>query len=508
MNPTDVSTASLDFGQDELMTDEQRAIVECNRDIVAVSAFAGTGKTSTLRAFAEARPSRRMLFLAFNRDIVQDARGKMPGNVKVATGHSLAFQAIARGWRRDKLQRGPTPLALRDAGVVQTFEQARHVRAAINDWCISDAFEIEAWARGWYTEHAQELAAAGLDEREFSDAVQRLWRRLVDPNEPLGTHDVYFKLWQLGRPRLDADVVMVDEAQDSNAALLDVLMRQSAQRVIVGDPHQRIYGFRGARDIMRGIEGQLHLTHSFRFNGPIAAVVSALLEIFKGESKKVVGDAPWDSRLVVPSRKPGPGTVAWIYRTNAGVFGAAAEMRGARVNVNINDSALDDILDAFLVFDNRSADAKNQLMRRFSDFSQLRDYAEQGGDRELLTRCKIVETYRSDIPRLIKRIRRHRDPEAKVTITTAHRAKGLEWDNVVLGDDFPALMSGGVPAARPWAADEDVLPGEEANLWYVAATRARKSLVINSTIHDFIRWCRDCGALKNVLREAKKPSKI
>jgi F-box protein 18 (helicase) len=438
-----------------------------------------------------------MLFLAFNRDIVNAARDKMPPNVKVATSHSLAFQAVARGWRRDKLQRGPTPLALRDAGVVRTFEQARHIREALNDWCMSDAQELKSWARVWYAGRAQEIAVAGLDEREFVEALARLWRLVSDPEEPIGMHDVYFKLWQLSGPRLDADVVLVDEAQDSNSALLDVLLRQSAQRVIVGDPHQGIYGFRGARDIMRGIEGRLHLTHSFRFSGPIARVASALLEIFKGETKQVTGAAPWASRLIAPGLKPGPGpgpgTTAWIYRTNAGVFEAASEMmRGApslKLNVNVADAALDEILDAFLVYDGRGAEAKNPLMRRFPDFLKLQDYAEQSGDRELIARCKLVERFRGAIPRLVDRIRRTRDPAADVTITTAHRGKGLEWDHVVLGDDFPALMNTNAPAARPWAADdEDVLPEEEANLWYVVATRAKASLTLNRDMQDFVGW--------------------
>jgi len=128
-------------------------------------------------------------------------------------------------------------------------------------------------------------------------------------------------------------------------------------------------------------------------------------------------------------------------------------------------------------------------MRRFASFAQLRDYAERSNDRELITRCKIVETYRDRIPELIERIRQTRDPAAEVTITTAHRAKGLEFDNVILGDDFPALMIDGVlPAVRGLVDDEDVLPEEEANLWYVATTRARKSLVLNQMLHDFVLW--------------------
>lgn len=47
-------------------------------------------------------------------------------------------------------------------------------------------------------------------------------------------------------------------------------------------------------------------------------------------------------------------------------------------------------------------------------------------------------------------------------ITTAHKSKGLEWDNVELSDDFP----------DPYFNKND----EEKRLFYVAMTRAKKNL--------------------------------
>ena len=52
-------------------------------------------------------------------------------------------------------------------------------------------------------------------------------------------HDHYLKLWQLGRPRLHAEYVLFDEAQDANPVILDVVgAQQHAQRVLVGDSAQ------------------------------------------------------------------------------------------------------------------------------------------------------------------------------------------------------------------------------------------------------------------------------
>ena len=57
-----------------------------------------------------------------------------------------------------------------------------------------------------------------------------------------------------------------------------------------------------------------------------------------------------------------------------------------------------------------------------------------------------------------------------VVITTAHKAKGLEWDNVRIGNDFWG------PRTNPQTGKLDLPSPEELRLDYVAVTRAQKSL--------------------------------
>jgi superfamily I DNA/RNA helicase/RecB family exonuclease len=78
-----------------------------------------------------------------------------------------------------------------------------------------------------------------------------------------------------------------------------------------------------------------------------------------------------------------------------------------------------------------------------------------------------------------------------VRLTTAHRAKGLEWDLVVLAqvqeDSWPDLRRrGSLLAAEQLGRDDPVDPGrtaalvEERRLFYVATTRARHRLVVTA----------------------------
>ena len=81
------------------LSDEQQAIVQCQAEALRVVAFAGTGKTTTLRAYAQARPRQRMLYLAFNRSVAQEAQGTFGAHVCCSTIHGLAYRAVGYRYR-------------------------------------------------------------------------------------------------------------------------------------------------------------------------------------------------------------------------------------------------------------------------------------------------------------------------------------------------------------------------------------------------------------------------
>lgn len=79
--PTDEQLASLDMA----MTGQSFKIV----------AYAGAGKTTTLRLISENLRGRG-LYLAFNKAIATEAQGKFPPNVRCQTFHSLAYRHVNR----------------------------------------------------------------------------------------------------------------------------------------------------------------------------------------------------------------------------------------------------------------------------------------------------------------------------------------------------------------------------------------------------------------------------
>ena len=142
-------------------------------------------------------------------------------------------------------------------------------------------------------------------------------------------HDGYLKIFQLESPCLQEifphDVLLMDEGQDMNPPMLDIFNKQDVNKVIVGDPNQQIYGFRGAVNALGSVQAThlYHLTQSFRFGPIIGLVANTCLERLKGVKKQtLVGGKKHDCILsrndIVDIQKFKP--IAIIGRTNVAVF--------------------------------------------------------------------------------------------------------------------------------------------------------------------------------------------
>lgn len=81
-------------------TPEQAAIIAWKGTRLVVSACAGSGKTTTLRRFAEENPTERMLYVAYNRAIRDEAEQKFPFNVICKTSHQLAWPTVGKHYSK------------------------------------------------------------------------------------------------------------------------------------------------------------------------------------------------------------------------------------------------------------------------------------------------------------------------------------------------------------------------------------------------------------------------
>jgi superfamily I DNA/RNA helicase len=100
----------------------------------------------------------------------------------------------------------------------------------------------------------------------------------------------------------------------------------------------------------------------------------------------------------------------------------------------------------------------------FSSFADLKEYADSPMGGDLKAVLKLIETYGRERLLNILESTTESAEDASVTITTAHKSKGLEWSVVKLANDFKLPGDGSVPTQ------------EETNILYVAASRALHKL--------------------------------
>jgi hypothetical protein len=287
-------------------------------------------------------------------------------------------------------------------------------------------------------------------------------------------------MWQLTEPQLDADYVLLDEAQDTDEVVLAVLNAQkSTRRIVCGDSAQSIYEWRGAVNALGQFPGsRLRLTQSFRFGDAIAGKANEWLATL-GTDMRLTGNPRIPSKITTL-----PESDAVLCRTNATALSEAMQLLEAGKKVAIVGGG-DDIralAEAAITLKEGKGCYHPELLA-FGNWAELVDHVENdpsGSDLKVMV--KLIDDNGPD--KVIACMDALSDETACDTVVgTTHKVKGLEYDSVRIAGDFkPPKRDPEHPRKPP------VLPPADARLGYVAVTRARLSLDPTSTdwLKDFL----------------------
>ena len=474
-------------------TDEQLVAIELFRtgDSLAIEAGAGTGKTSTLTLLGRDTRDRGQ-YVAFNKAIVIEAGQKMPGNVAAHTAHGLAFRAVGKdfahrlnsprmkSWDIAK-HLGIEGIGLQYAGGRKYLDKNRLagiVMRTLVSFCQS-ADEKPTKRHVPYIDGIDLPAEVG--RRTFTNNnivaewimpwVHKAW---LDAKSEQGVltykHDYYLKLWQLEDPRINADFILFDEAQDANPVMVAIIEAQAgrSQIVWVGDSQQQIYSFTGAINALAKVQAanRTFLTQSFRFGHAIADVANSILGKLNAELV-IRGYSMIDSKVQFIDHPN-----VFLTRTNAVAVGKLLTELEHERKVHIVGGG-GDVISFARAADNLKQGRKTEHadLACFDSWTEVLEYVrddEQGSDLKLFV--DLVEQYGTEkiIAALDAMVPEDR---AELVISTAHKSKGREWNLVQLANDFPDPNDEERP--RP------VSP-EELRLLYVACTRAKFELDITA----------------------------
>ena len=448
------------YGGTPELTAEQRAVVELPADAMAlVTAEAGTGKTHTL--------VRRLDRLVAEEDL-------SAGEILVLTFSRAAVREL-----RERLSR--------------YGDAARHVRAQTFDsWALEVLTTVDAQG-DWPNK--------SFDAR-IEGAIQALEKGLAD------------ELYE------DLRHVVIDEVQDLVGARRDLvetlLDRFECGFTVVGDPAQAIYGFtvkdpeeRAGEtnrffDWLRVSFGEdlieLSLTRNFRAAsadagkalgfGPrlrlltegSAADGRELYEELRTTLRGLTHFGDFDE-LAADAFNAYEGTTAILCRTNGQALIASERLHSIGVPHRLQRSARDRVVPAWVGMLMARCDASTLSRDRFDELVAELPISEDMST-DLLWRVLLrTGTGRGsdrfvDLGRLRAALAGGRlpdeltaQPSAKVVVSSFHRAKGLEFDRVLVAD--PGPIDPTKSRKRELTAGDIA---EEARLLYVAMTRPRMEL--------------------------------
>lgn len=474
---------------------------------LVVRARAGTGKTTTILEALKYATENRVLVCAFNKSIANELNARLTGGrAEAKTLHALGFAAVKAYWPRVQVERETgaraddlTLKAISAWGIGETHAGRRptSVPFAVHR-LVSRLHTLGREIEPLATERP-ELINLAIDfecepDEEFREWFPVEWvvdralvaMRLAAETEPTETGiDFADMIYLPVRNRWTKpvfDMVLVDEAQDMTKAQLAVAkgsMRRGGRMVIVGDDRQAIYGFRGADSgsldrLKTELDAQeLGLTVTYRCGRAIVAEAQQLVPDFQaapGNGDGCISSLPF-SKLTAE--------VAYgdfiLSRVNAPLVSTAMALliQGRRARIQGRDigaglktlikklakgsaaNSVPQFLARVDAWETREV-ARMQSANKPNKVDEIRDKAEMLVT--LAAEAKSVNDIITKIDFLFTDD--ERGAQGVVTLSSVHRAKGLEADRVfVLADTLKDHSQ------------------EELNIQYVAITRAKRELV-------------------------------
>ena len=475
------------------LTPEQNEIAETFMDypLSQIYALAGTGKTSLLLSIAKSHPKLKFIYIVFNKANKDEAKAKFPRNVRVVNVHGLAYASLKRYTNLD-------------LNFIRNKEYRESEVAKILDINIKDAKTVLTLFNKYLNSAFNEIKG----KTHLIPKIKEFYEKMKSQEIEM-THNFYLKEFSLllrsNSINLQYDVLMMDESQDTNMVTLAICNGITAKnKIFVGDDNQQIYSFRdsvSALDKLRNPK-MYCLTNTFRFPFYVAQWANKVLklkgsEIFLESSIEVEEkfnlykkDANYCQEIESELNER-----CYISRSNSMLIDKMLELihhnRPFKTVRHPNEifSLIEEVF--YLSQFNTKKIWQNKFLLSFDNIDDLKKYSQEVEDIELLSAISIVEKLGDMILTLKEKALefysdyRVNPSRFKDFLTTAHTCKGLEWDYVCILNSFKDFISLLVKSECETIEDFrknikkiDAKITDEINLYYVAMTRAKKSMEI------------------------------
>ena len=464
-----------------------------------INAVAGSGKTTTIVECAKRIPrTKSVLFLAFNKSIAAELTQRLADypNVICATSHSHGRRAICKGFGLPTLKENKyssyiaqnidvlsniissdTEDAIKRVyvrNVVNLFEKCRINLIKANNF---DAINAIAEHHSIEFEADEDKAVSTLLETAYS--IKRGDK--IDYTDMLTLACTQFK-----RYVAKYDFVFVDECQDLSKAQRELMLlslKPNGRFIAVGDRNQAINGFAGAGcdsfDLLSDLanNNELPLSVNYRCGKNIINLAQQIvpqITAFEGSGMGEVIDTK-DLKAVkggdmIVCRKTAP-LVRLCLKMLANNI--VANVKGKDLGQNLV-KLIEKLSPKNISFLFAKLDKELEKIRKQQSAKGVKDIDNCTAVVAFQDKIECLQAFAetskgiADLKRKIEFVFSDEQQRNAVQLSTIHKAKGLEADNVFI------IVPNKLPLV--WKDQQAWEYQQEMNLKYVAITRAKKKL--------------------------------
>lgn len=437
--------------------------------IVLVSAGAGTGKSFMAVQVVAALDPKNVLYTAFNKAIVVEAREKFNNPaVECKTLHALAYRYTSpKGEIR--------ATNYRDLPKDLSYSLKYTVLQALEQFFVSDSSDMFVYFEDYFKEEKQcqlhVFTAITVVEGMLAKEVPWSFSFMLK----------YFHLMLIEDPYVCIyDLVILDEINDTTAVALEIFkLIKAPKKLGLGEPHQAIYGFMhlvNGFDILKDVP-LFPLTNSFRCSKEIAYSIQTFMQKEVTEDFTFVGtDNPVDN-----------GKSLYCTLTNASIIKELVNRLDVKKSFILLRKPVDIFACSLAVLSASTGKEVYQTQYKYlhdvysdwfnSDKKHKTFFAyvmEELQDSEVHSAVRLLVSLSKkgiNLFQLYSDVKAHKQ-KGDYTVATVFTAKGLEFTTVTLADEFTAAIdtirtNGGIQT------QEQLVTYRCA---YVAASRAGKVL--------------------------------
>lgn len=476
-------------------------IVHGNGNAV-ISAKAGSGKTSTcVTAIKLIKPKNKVMFLAFNKSIAEELSQKLKDypNVEVRTSHSLGFAIIRKNVE------GEVEL--------DEFKYRRYVKSNISELTTIDVTftknqlynYIESicalvdFARFNLAQTAEEVKSLAVkyDVPIFFDECDVVIKVLEWGKTELNSIDYTDMVWlpvelSMNARAFQKDFIFIDECQDQSLMSIELFLKcfkRGTRFIAMGDEDQCINTFCGSSEeafqYMKDYPKttQFDLPICYRCPKTVVELAKTLVPDIKcreGAPKGDIIEKCWTSSLqsgdMVLCRSKAPLLKVYTKLLRKGI---QCYIKGQDIGTNLKKLIEEVDIEEL----NTNLKSDGVFVRLYDNLFEIRnklmeskglDYQDATLTNYITNRYDMIkaltvlaENYTTKTELLSHIDEIFDETREGVILSTIHKAKGLEADNVYI------LCNSSMPSSL---AKKEWEKNAEQNLIYVAYTRAKKKL--------------------------------